>query len=341
MHYPYSGTRRGFTLLEIMVVLVILTMVLGMGAGAFTKVGSGPSLALGHIKEVVRTARFHAVKERAPSAVLVDTEVETVVGLGWKNVGCWHFEDKDEQNASTGFPKEAELAGAPLHARGVIGQCLDLSSGESGSPSDAFIPSAPSLESVGGVAVEMYVFFNHFGARTLIAKGEAWRLAVDEEGRLSASVKLFRPNEPAGTVKILDSLGYEVPLERWIKVGFQFNGYAFYLTAEGILRNHEELKERMRLVPHERQPIRLGPRGPSGEPADMRLDELRLSAAVLGDETLFADTIDLDGPPFFTIHFDGQGHLDRNFHTKPQNVEFIHAGKRRYRVSIGLMGDVR
>ena len=86
-HPSYSSGSRAFTLLEIMVVLLLLSMLMGLGVGAFSKIGGGPTMAAGRIKDVLRTARFQAVREKAESAVRVDPVRNTITGLGWKNVG--------------------------------------------------------------------------------------------------------------------------------------------------------------------------------------------------------------------------------------------------------------
>ncbi|MHC4945561.1 MAG: pilus assembly FimT family protein [Planctomycetota bacterium] len=331
--------RAGFTLLEIMVVLVILSMLLGLGVGAFSKVGAGPTMAMDRIREVVRTARFHAMRERAPSAVLVDTESDRITGLGWKPVGCWHFEDVGDAGHSTGFPEDAVLGNADLHGRGVIGRCLDIDL-DPGLRPQVLIPTAASLESTEGIALEFYMYLKSHCVCTLVAKGTAFRLGVNEEGRLESALRLYSAESETGKEVVLDSGDYHVPLGRWIKVSLQFNGYAFYLAAEGILRNQEVFKKRVRLIPHDHASIEIGIPAVVGGGARFRLDELRLAAAVLGEESPFHESIDFDGASV-TVHFDSRGYLDKNFHTKPVTLAFIHAGRSRYELTVGQMGEMR
>ena len=77
-----SLKKSGFTLLEVMVVLLLVSMLMGIGIGAFSKVGGGPRLARSQICEVVRTTRHQALRERAPAVVLVDRARNTIVGVG-------------------------------------------------------------------------------------------------------------------------------------------------------------------------------------------------------------------------------------------------------------------
>ena len=330
---------QGFTLLEIMIVLLLLAMILGMGIGTFGRVGSGPSIALGRIKEVVRYSRYHALREKAPSAVRIDPAYNSLVGLGWKTVGNWHFED-DKNGLSIGFPVEANLGKAELHDEGILGKCLDLPDPGEGRQPRVYIPASPSLNSVTGATIECFVYLNDYGVREILSKGSAYRLGINEEGRLTGRLRIrsFGDNsDEGGSDVILESSGYHLPIKRWVRVGLQFDGYAFQLTTDGILRSRESFKSRMCLVNHETSDIAVG--GVEFR-FNGRLDELRLSAAVLGDETPFHDAIQLLGDPL-TIHFNSKGYLDPDYHTQPVTIEFLHFENRKYRVTVGLMGEVR
>lgn len=334
-----------FTLLEIMVVLVILSMILGIGMGVFSKVGSGSSLALARIKEVVRTARFHAMRERAPSLVRADPEASVIVGVGWRNVGVWHFEEIEEDEGkgiSFGFPHQAMLADASIRDGGVIGNCLDFTLEEQPRSAAAYIPPIVSLDSVDGVSLECFVYVNRHGLdQTVLSKGEAYSLGINRDGRLTASLRLVKedaPKDDAGATTSLEILDYTLPLKKWIPLSLQFNGYSLVVKAGGIMRYHESLPKRKRLVFHGGRRLELG--GRADTCFDGLLDELRVSAAVLGEEVPFHESIQLLGESF-TIHFDEKGFLDRDYHQGPVRIEFLHVERRRHAVVVGLMGEVR
>ncbi|MFH1998869.1 MAG: prepilin-type N-terminal cleavage/methylation domain-containing protein [Planctomycetota bacterium] len=331
--------RSGFTLLEIMVVLVILSVILGLGVGVFSKVGSGPEIALSRIRDVVYQARFHAKQEKAPSAVIVDTQRDTVTGLGWKGVGCWHFEEVDATGSSFGFPEEVVIGCGVIRDKGVIGSCLEFSSDQD-SKTEAFIPNAPSLDSVDGIAAECYVYLLSGGACRFFSKGTGYALGVNEQGYLEGMLQIVKEDDPSSSRVTIDSSPYALPIGRWVKVGLQFNGYAFHLLAGGIIRNHELFPQRMRLERHAGLPISLAPPGPSGEPLNACLDELHLSAVVVGEEVPFHETIDLEGPSKI-LHFDARGYLDENFHTRPETIEMLYDGTRRLTLTLGMMGELR
>lgn len=340
----YGRGLKGFTLLEIMIVLVILSMLLGIGVGVFSKVGSGPEIALSRIREVVRDARFHAKKERAPSTVILDTENNRVRGLGWKNVGCWHFEEADTEGFSTGFPEELRIGSGVIRPNGVIGSCIefssDLLSGLGGSRSDAYIPAAPSLDSIDGVSIECHVFPLVGGACRFFSKGDVFTLGVNDEGYLEASLKLGKSDNSKATTVTLDSAPYRLPVGRWTKVGLQFSGYAFYVLAGGVVRNVEAFSQRVTMDRHIGLPLQLGPPGPSGERLNARLDELHLSAVVIGEEVPFHESIGLLGKSR-SLHFDARGFLDENFHTRPEEIEITYRNACQMKLTLGMMGELR
>jgi hypothetical protein len=199
---------------------------------------------------------------------------------------------------------------------------------------------------VDGVALDCFIFQTNRAPCTLFSKGRAYRLEVNEAGGLQAALRVVgrsAKDDEGGQEKVLDSQDYILPLNKWVKVGFRFNGYTFTLSAGGIQRNAAVLKEgkpplRDRLVPHANAALMIG----SGEnPFFGRMDELRLSAVVLGDEIPFHEEIRLTAKKTQNIHFDASGLLDSKYHNHPESIEFIYSESRQYRVTIGLMGEVR
>jgi hypothetical protein len=193
---------------------------------------------------------------------------------------------------------------------------------------------------VDGAALECFVYLNEYGPRTIVFKGSAYRFWVNDENRLCATLRIMEEHaslDSEGREVVLESLNYHLPVKKWVRVGMQFNGYSFILLADGIERSRESFKRRMRLFGHNDTSLKLGSREQS---FNGRIDELRVSAVVFGEEAPFHDSIRLLGDPF-TVHFDAKGFLDRDYHTRPVSIDFIHEETRKHEVTIGLMGEVK
>jgi hypothetical protein len=322
-------------MLEILVVLLLISMLMGIGVGAFSKVGGGPELARSQITEAVRTTRRHAIREKAPAVVLVDPEKNMVTGVGWRSVGVWHFESASIEG-SRGFPVDAAVDPSQIAPGGVIGNCLDLTEG---SAPGATIPAVSSLNAVTGVSLELFVRLTGWGKRSLIGKGDFYTLSVDDDGRLWGGLKLVRAGNPSGETPQayqITSDDYTVPQDRWVKVSLHFNGYTCVLSADGIALMEEDFPERMQLLTDQRTPLRIGNQL---DPFGGRVDELRIGAAVTGDEMTLPETVELlEGPRF--IFFDRDGHLDRNRHTAPVEIVLAFGEDLRTTVTVGLFGEI-
>ncbi len=259
-----------------------------------------------------------------------------IVGVGWKHVGGWHFEESRD-GTSRGFPVDATLDSGGISPGGVIGNCLDLSDGVS---AGVTIPAFPSLNSVAGISLELYVCFPVPAERTLIAKGDYYAIDVDEEGVLQGRLKLV-PAAAAGKVTpelyqiVADN--HRIPTGRWVKIAFHFNGYSTVLTVNGIIVAEEEFKDRKRLLTSQVVPIRVGN---IRAPFAGLLDEVRIGIAVTGDEMTLPETVRIEKAPR-RIYFDREGFLDRHHHTAPVDFALAFGEGRRSLVTIGLFGEVR
>jgi|GEM_PF-1631633 len=331
---PWMGSA-GFTLLEVMVVLLLISMLMGIGIGAFSKVGGGPTLARSQIREVVRTTRLHALRERAPSVAVFDAETGTTSGVGWKLVGCWHFETAARGN-SPGFPVEATVDRSLIAPGGVLGNCLDLT--EAATPG-IVIPVVSSLNALNGVALELFVRLREEGPRFLMGKGDFYNLTINEEGYLLANLKLLKPNQSRTAAPELYQIiaeEYRIPLNTWVKVALHFNGYSAMLTVDGLVRAEESFPERKRLATNQTTPLLIGNRR---EPFSGYVDEVRIGSAVAGEEMKLPENISLEGGSL-RIHFDRNGHLDRDFHTAPVKLVLRYGERASTALTVGLFGEI-
>lgn len=325
----------GFTLMEVLVVLLLMSMLMGIGVGAFSKVGGGPELARSQIREAIRTTRHHALRERAQAVVLLEPEANSVTGVGWKLVGCWHFENA-AGGESTGFPVAAAADASQIAPGGVIGNCLDLTL--ESNPSIT-IPAVASLNTPTGVSIELFVRLLGPGERYLAGKGEFYNLVVSEDGLLSARFKVRAADE--GRLAAVEDYeivadDYVVPLGEWVKVALHFNGFTCSLAAEGIVREEEVFQKRKQIFTDQTTPIVVGN---EKDPFDGYVDELRISVAVAGEKMILPESVSL-GKKVHRIFFDRDGRLDRGHHTAPVEIAIEHEDSRPSVLTVGLFGEV-
>ena len=89
-----EGPRGGFTIMELMVVMLIMGLVLGAGIGVFASFDPGSSAARGLVANALRQARNEAVAHRAPARVAFDPETGSMRSEGYRVVGTWRFEEE-------------------------------------------------------------------------------------------------------------------------------------------------------------------------------------------------------------------------------------------------------
>jgi len=321
--------------MEVLVVLLLMSMLMGIGVGAFSKVGGGLELARSQVREALRTTRHHALRERAQAVVLLDRSTNSVAGVGWKLVGCWHFEEAVGGN-SKGFPVAATVDESQIAPSGLIGNCLDLNI--EANPGIT-IPTVSSLNAVTGISIELFVRLLGPGKRTLLSKGDFYNLTVDDDGRLRARLKV-RSAIGSKQASLEDyeicTDDYTIPLGEWIKVALHFNGYTCSLAAEGIVREEEIFPKRKQLATDQTTPLMVGN---LKDPFAGFVDELRIGIAVAGEEMILPEAVSL-GKGVRRVYFDRDGRLDRSHHTAPVEIVLTHEDSRPSRLTVGLFGEI-
>lgn len=321
--------------MEVLVVLLLMSMLMGIGVGAFSKVGGGLELARSQVREVLRTTRHHALRERAQAVALFEPETNSVAGIGWKLVGCWHFEETVGGN-SKGFPVDAAVDESQIAPSGVIGNCLDLNL--EANPGIT-IPAVSSLNTVTGVSLELFIRLLGPAKRTLLGKGDFYSLAVDDDGRLRAHLKV-RSATSASLTAIEDyeicTDDYTVPYGEWIKVALHFNGYTCSLAAEGIVREEEIFPQRKQLATDRTTPLLVGN---LKDPFAGFVDEVRIGVVVAGEEMILPESVSL-GSRVRRVYFDRDGRLDRSHHTAPVEIMLNHEETRPSVLTVGLFGEI-
>lgn len=321
----------GVTLLELLVVISVLGVLLGIGAGAWGALATPDLLAGGRIKDALRTARLMARREGLPAAVVVDPPAGEVRALGLRAAGNWHFEDE----AGSGWPVPARHEGARLDRDGVLGSALVLD--------DEAVLAVPGLppgaDDPQGFGVEAWLA-PAAGPRpmVLLERPGRWLLRLDEEDQLQVSLWLEARPAP-------EELRRSVPQARlsegrFTRLTVLFDGRSLHVAADG-----RRCGEDTRLPAPRRLAGGSGTVLGSGTGLERfrgRLDELRLFA-VAGEPQAqpLPEGARLLGEPRL-LRLEASGRLDPAFHAAPEAVGFEWGDPpRRSYVELSPLGALR
>ncbi|MFG0316670.1 MAG: prepilin-type N-terminal cleavage/methylation domain-containing protein, partial [Planctomycetota bacterium JB042] len=148
---PLERAGAGFTLLELLTVLTLISVLMGIGVGAFKKISLGRRLAVAQVKDALRGARLFAIEQSSTARVDLDPESNVIQASGFQSIGNWHLEDE----RSVGWPTLAETRGAAtLIDDGAIGSAMLLPGDQSGWLD---LGSSPSFDAEQGILVELLV----------------------------------------------------------------------------------------------------------------------------------------------------------------------------------------
>ena len=91
-----SAARDGFTLLELIIVMALIALLAGLGAGAFrvARRNYGFAASAARIESVLRAARNTSISTGTRSFVVVDPVGREVWAQAFESVGEWSFEDR-------------------------------------------------------------------------------------------------------------------------------------------------------------------------------------------------------------------------------------------------------
>ncbi len=323
-------TRAGFTLLELLTVLLLLSVLLGIGVGMFKKLSLGRSLAVSQVKDALRQARLFAIEQSAGASVEVDAANQRITASGFVLAGNWHFEDE----TSRGWPTTARLdAGIVIGEGGAIGKAAYLPAQPRGSID---LGHVPSFDADQGFAASLFVKPDGDHGGTLLSKGNVFTLAIGDGQRPRAHVRVVT-NEDVGEDAVEVESPSPLAADRWSLLEVRYDGRTLSLSVDGRL-----------LAETRSQGVALPRIDPD---ASLRVGSMKDGFAGGIDEVRFAAVVANDSPPLpegvrlaasGTVHFDGRGRLDSAWHARPVSIDLLYEDDKRTRsVTVGLLGEIQ
>ena len=199
--------RRGVTLIELVVVIVIFSMLLGMSVAMFRNANKdlGVRAALAHTVALLRSASEHARGEGSPTAVVFDIKDHTVHTLTKETLGMWHLEDGQ---GLAGRPPAT--IGGVSSVQGYFGNGSQFKSGNT-----IGCGTLPINMPDPGISLEFHLFrIPARGRQVICTLGTMVEVSIEANGRLVGKV---------GTVTVHSNDYYLNKFDQWYTIQFIYN----------------------------------------------------------------------------------------------------------------------
>jgi prepilin-type N-terminal cleavage/methylation domain-containing protein len=226
--------RAGFTLVELMAVMLIVALLFGVGAGLFGRIDVSDRVGRPLVQSVLRSAQNWAVSRGAPALVRIDRARGTLRAEGPVVVGTWHFEALPIRGA---FGLDGTQSGGRLVEDGFQGQALSFVGEPARSGVDIAIQGDPAFDLAEGFCVRCALRVEPEAAAVVLTIGEVVGLEVGENGALACWFVAERRDEQqtplrGGRISLHAGAHTLVP-GRWEQVELRYDRNAFELFVDG------------------------------------------------------------------------------------------------------------
>lgn len=327
--------RRGFTLIELMLVIAIMGLLLGIGLGVFTRLDMGDRVATSLVESAIRSAHNWSVARQAPARVTIDAHEGRIRTEGLAVIGTWHFEQQPIEGA---FGLDGSMSGGKLIEEGFQGRALSFVGEPSRSRVEIPVQTDPSYDLRPGFALRCAVRVESGRGGALLKIGDSVGLEVSEQGSVKGWILSEMQDEQG-----LPQRGGKIPIDtpalalvpgRWCQVELRYD------------RRHIELFVDETLVARVAETVPVwkveSPLviSPGNTPFQGAIDNLVLSA-VAGEEDykLPKDVVFAKGAPRQILFAPG-GELDRFAHREPVRVALEFEDGRQVPILVNLYGTV-
>ncbi|KPK66077.1 MAG: hypothetical protein AMK73_01125 [Planctomycetes bacterium SM23_32] len=243
---------RGFTLLELLVVMAIMAVLGTLTAAAFVGISRRASRegAAEDVMGLLRQARVSAISSGRGALVRINPAEGSLYGVASKVVAAWHFEQVDGGETPGARRMNASTVGDPAVAPGVEGLCLEFD----GADDAVNCGQYPVYDQTDGIRLEAYVYpvgADPSGMAGVMAKldehdrrGYAlWlnRVSVTGAGTFAVKARVYvndETNAVAASDKWrldLDSGDVLIQGSKWSHVAFEYDGFEARLYVNDVL----------------------------------------------------------------------------------------------------------
>jgi prepilin-type N-terminal cleavage/methylation domain-containing protein len=328
-------SRRGLTLIELLMVMGLVGLVLGIGLGAIANVDPARHAAVGMVQSALRASNQWAIARRAPARVRIDAAAGVLHAEGQDVIGTWHFEEDPPRGA---FELDGRLEGARLVEDGFLGRALSLAGCPPGARFEVGVDKSPAYDLRAGFRLQMVLRPEGNEGGSLLKVGDAIGLDVARDNGLTTWFSAWRKDElgqrvAAGKVR-LETPPRVLRAGRWNRVLLSYDRGLLAIEVEGL--RVAELAEDAEVGPV-RSPLEVG----GGQrPWPGAIDSLVITAVSAEERVELPRGVAIvPGGPREVLFAPGGG-LDRSVHAEPVVIELDFLDGARKRVQVNLYGTV-
>ena len=335
---PDRRRGRGFTLVELLLVMTLIGIVLGVGLGSFASFDPGRGAARGLVANALRQTRNTAIERGAPARILIDRERKAVRSEAFTVAGTWRFEDQSLAGArgvdgiADGFP------GPFLSEEGYVGKALDLDLGPRGARVQIDLSSDPIFDLGSGFRLSVMLRPVSFVNADVVDLGKVVRVKAQSDGSVTFELTTQREDDLGRPVKgetiSLRSGGGVLEPGHWTAIELRYDRRRVVALADGVpVAEREETRPIWGLE----GALVLGG-GRQRFPG--RVDDVVLSVITVGDEVILPKSAEFLASGPTEVRFDESGALDPVFHAGPVGIELIFDDGRTDLITVRALGTV-
>ncbi|QDU83886.1 hypothetical protein Pla163_09870 [Planctomycetes bacterium Pla163] len=312
-----AASRRGLTLLELLMVMTVIGIVFGLGIGALSTMDLGRGADAEALRGALRSARASALAERHPAAVDVVTDPETqrtsLVVRRMRTLGTWHFESPDGRG--TDGLTASPVKGATQIDDGFVGRALHFSGRERDARAEIALETKSAYDVRDGFSIDLVVRLDSTSGGTVFRLGKRTRICglevVEGGGLLGFVVPLYSDSTgrelQAGRVDLKLPPG-TLEAGRWIRLTLAYDGAQLRLFVDGFLSGVVDVQGPL---PRIDEPLVLG-----GEPVPFpgAIDSLVLRGVDVSEPLPLSQNAEWPAELPRRIQFDADGSLDVLIH---------------------------
>jgi prepilin-type N-terminal cleavage/methylation domain-containing protein len=356
--------ERGFSLIEVMVVMAIISVLMGFGIGMYRRLASVGAAEQARNTIVDTIAQVKTSSHSFPSALVVDPATQVVYGLEFRTVQNCNFEEAENSEIVGLAHKFGKFLGDGALQPFPWGHTGGAAVFERGGTIN--FGNYPDYDLMEGVSIDVWVYPTENMAMGILEKGDSYGLRL-QRGNGGPVVEAFLRLAPPGqkktaltrsTVQTFRVRDHPLLLNRWNRIIFSYDRTATTIAIDSFGRG---AVERLRMLEAdsadtapddesaEEMALRLSGRlivpatdddmlvGNEPGPLIGRIDDLKVAGILSGLHRPLPDDVVLRGG-IRKIRF-RDGKLDPAYHRAPETIVIEYQGVETS-ITIGTLGNI-